>query len=489
MRYVFITPDSVVDSSTGETLELDQLERVLLQRPGGVIAGNNLYSTLARLIPMIKMDQGWSGTLKLQKKKRLKSNRIGGVVYFTRLTYRFPKERYLGTRYRPGSIKWVILNLELFHETTDIQGSTRALVHLANSRGITTRDSPGSFGGALLRASPQWEKGRNPAPWFISDKARNYLPGNYYALRQDYRTKRIPNAYYLDQKSSHHTIAATTPLPNPAFLRARGFHRAVQHARYPVWIKGEDIDRLLRIHTGLICASVECDPIPKHMKHLYPPWANIRGKHISWIWTPELRLLDEWVRVEHISCGLTGFKIDPVLFEFANWSLNYLSKNSHPAVKPALLAAYGLLGVNSDRDVEKYSVSGRPKPEYAEDVKLPLIGDCHRSVVRNTRISSIQNVVARGVIEAETRTRSIEYARQLESQGIHVSQIYADGLIAVSDCLPFVPSNWRVAGALTNVYAPSPNTIHSDQMTRTPGIPSGRRTVNISQVGVKNTDQ
>jgi hypothetical protein len=89
------------------------------------------------------------------------------------------------------------------------------------------------------------------------------------------------------------------------------------------------------------------------------------------------------------------------------------------------------------------------------------------------------NRLARGVIEAETRTRSIEYARELESQGIHVSQIYADGLIAVTDHLPFVPNNWRVAGALTDVHSSSPNTIHSNEITRTPGVPSGRRAVKI----------
>jgi hypothetical protein len=479
MRYIFITSDGVVDSMTGETLDLERLEKVLLKKPGGIIAGNNLYPILSRLMPMIKSDSGWTGTLKLQQKKRLKTNRIGGVIYFTRLTYRFPKERYLGTRFRPGAIKWLVMNLELFHETTDIQGSTRALVHLADSRGIAPRDSPGSFGGALLRASPEWKKGRNPAPWFISEKARNYLPGNYYSLRQGYRTRRIPNAYYLDQKSSHHTIASTVPLPHPAFLRARGRLRAVESGEYPIWIKGENVDRILKLHTGLLCATVECDPIPKPMQHLYPPWAKIRGKHVAWIWTPELRLLDEWIRVEHVSCALTSYKIDPVLFEFANWSMTYLSENKHPAVKPALLAAYGLLGIKSDRDVEKYYISGRPKPPHAEDVQLPLIGDCHRSVVRNTRISSIQNVVARGVIEAETRTRSIEYARELELQEIHVSQIYADGLIAVTDHLPFVPNNWRVAGALTDIYAPHANTIHSNEMTRTPGIPSGRRSVTI----------
>jgi hypothetical protein len=171
--------------------------------------------------------------------------------------------------------------------------------------------------------------------------------------------------------------------------------------------------------------------------------------------------------------------MDPVLYEFAMWSLSQLTKYKHPAIKPALLAAYGLLGVKSDGEIERYSISGRPKPPYAEEVQLPLVGECHRSTVKNTRISTIQNVVARGVIEAETRTRSIEYARYLEATGIHVSQIYADGIIAVTDNMPFLPECWRIAGELTDVRSPSPNTIISKEITRTPGIPGGRRSVTI----------
>jgi hypothetical protein len=487
MRYIFITPDGVVDSLSDEVLDINHLETVLLQRPGGVIAGNNMYPVLARLVPMIKADHGWSAGLKLQQKRKVKTSRVGGIVYFTRLTYRFAKERKNGKRYRPGSIKWLVLNLELFHETDDIEGSARALVGIADRRGITPRHSPGSFGGALLRASPEWEKGRNPAPWFISEKARQYLPGNYYAVRHGYRMRTLERAYYLDQKSSHHTIASTIALPHPAFLHARGRLRAVERGRHPDWIKGENVERIFTGHTGLLCAVVECDTIPSSQEHLYPPWAKKSGTHISWIWTPELRLLDRRVRLRWISCAFTSFKIDPVLLEFAEWSLKQLADHKHPAIKPALLAAYGLLGLRADREVERYSVSGRPKPPHAEECSLPLIGTVHRSLVKNTRVSSIQNVVARGVIEAETRTRSIEYARSLEATGIHVSQIYADGLIVVTDSLPFVPKYWRVAAELTEVKSSSPNTILSNELVRVPGIPGGRRKVEIANQDRRRT--
>ena len=483
MRYVFVTPHGIIDSRTGETLDTERhLERVLCERPGGVIAGNNLYPVLSRIVPMVRSDHGWSAQLKLQQKRKPKTGRVGGVIYFTHLSYRFANERKHGKRFRPGAVKWLVLNLELFCETDDVAGAAKALVSLADRRGIKPRYSPGSFGGALLRASSQWEKGRSPAPWFISEKARNHLPGNMYALRYGYRMRTIPRAYYLDQKSSHHTIASTIPLPHPAYLRARGRLRQVEAGKHPPWIKGDNVKTFLSRHIGLLCARVECDYIPPTQQHLYPPWCSKRGQRDLWIWTPELRLFDRRIRLRWITAALTSYKLDPVLLEYAEWALSQLERSDkHPAIKAALLASYGVLAVKSFGDVERYSLSGRPKPPRAEIVTLPLVGDSYRSTVAHTRVSAVQNVIARGVIESETRTRSIEYARELESQGIKVSQIYADGIIAITDHMPFLPKYWRVAGELTDVHSPSPNTIFSREMTRTPGIPSGRRETRIEQ--------
>lgn len=480
MRIICVTKSSVIDSETGESFSLELLELTLHSKPGGVIVGRNLFPVLATLVPMVKMDYGWTASVKLQQKKKHKTNRIGGTIYFTKLSYRFPKERANGKRYRPGSIKWTVLNLELFTETSDdeILIAATSLIDIANKREIMVRDSPGSFGGAMLRASPNWKKGRAPAPWFISDNARRHLPGNYYALRNNRRLYPVDRAYYLDQKSSHHNIALSQVIPHPQFLRCRGFSRAVEDLKFPPWIT--DIN-LLSNQVGLMCAMVECDIIPPSQDHLYPDWCKIRGKNIAWIWTPELLLLDRKVRLRWISCAYTSFLDDPAISEYAEWALRVLQEKKHSAIKPALLAPYGLLGINSNRNIEKYTVTGRPRPTRAETVKMPLIGECYRSTIVSKRVSPIQNVVARGVIESWTRTRSILVARDLESQGIEVSQIYADGVIAVTDSLPFIPNGWRVAGELTDVWSPHPNTIIAKELVRTPGIPSGRRTARIEQ--------
>jgi hypothetical protein len=475
MRYLFVTPQGVIDTLTGELSQRPTIEQLMRERPGGVIAGRNLYPLLAPLMQDMRRDVGWTAAIVTQKKRQDK-DRVGGVIYFSHLYYRHAKIRSNGVRYRPASIKWLVLNLELFCETTDIEDAARALVELAERRGIRPRYSPGSFGGAMLRASKEWEKGRHAAPRFISEIAREHLPGNYYQLRSGYRS--TPRAYYLDQQSSHHTIAATCALCHPHFVHARGRLRAVEREKYPPWIKTERLD-ILSEHIGLLQATVECDRIPHQLLHLYPPWARNYGTQQVWIWTPELRLLDRRVRLRWVSAGLTCVRSDPALREYANWALDVLSRDKRPAIKPALLAAYGMLGVRTTTEIERYSVHGRKKPPRAEVCRLPLIDGVYRSTIQTKRTPVIQNVVARGLIEAETRTRSIELARQLETEGFPVVQIYADGLLTTAEQLPFLPSGWRIAGELTHVSAPHANSILSDEIVRLPGIPNGRRTQKI----------
>jgi hypothetical protein len=90
-------------------------------------------------------------------------------------------------------------------------------------------------------------------------------------------------------------------------------------------------------------------------------------------------------------------------------------------------------------------------------------------------------VIARGVIEAECLTRTIEMARKLESEGHEVVHLYADGLLTTAEQLPFLPEGWRVQATLTDVTSPHPNSLISREIIRMPGIPNGRRTAYIRE--------
>lgn len=474
-RYLLVAGEGTVDTVTGEIVDI--CADVLLRGGGGgVIAGRNLYPVLAPVVDHLREDRGWTIRIHAQEQRTSDPKRPRGIIYISHLIYRFPKNQVGSSRggaarySRRPSVKWLVLNLELFTESHDIAASAKALVQLARRRGVGPRYSPGSLGSALLRASPAWEQLRRPAPWFISEKARTQLPGNYYARRHGYR--KVSHAYYLDQRSSHHTIASQIVLPHPGYLRARGRFRAVEAGRSPGCY--DDYDILSR-HVGLLVVNLQCGHLPANAVHLYPEWARDPGIHQRWIWTPELRLLDERVRISSISAALTSIQPDLALREYANWALRQLSVPHDPIIKPTLLAAYGMLAVRSDRPLRLYESHGRQQPRGSDLISLPLLDRVFRSTINRRRVPGIQNVVARGVIEAEVKTRSIELARRLEAEGIHAVHIYADGIIARTDQLPFLPPDWRVITALRNVSSPAPHAILSDELVRLPGIPNGRR--------------
>lgn len=482
MRYLFVKDNGIFNYDTGELhdkLELDSL----MQQGDGIIAGRNLYPLLCGLEEGIRKDEGW--TMRAHGPQRKETDKhVSGMVYFSRITYRPAKKGRRHNRRRPPAIKWLVLNLELFTEHTDTEAATFALMQLAVERGVKLRYSPGTIGSSLIRASPEWKKGRNPAPWFISESTRELLPGNLYSLRRGFKWEE--RGLYLDQSRSHHTIAATVPLPDPSTLHRRGSRKCSEWKKgdFPLgatpWLKGTDLLTLLH-HMGVILVKIKVNNIAAHRLHLYPRWAQRPGTRYEWIWMPELRLLDNRAtlcRPHEVFAGYTSVSMDPVLREYGEWCLSQLERpGQHPVVKPALHAAYGMLAVRRYDSFVSYTVHGRGKPPRAEDCRFPLLdGPVYRSTVERRHVPALQNVVARGVIEAEMNTRSLELARTLEAQGIKVLQIYADGIIIKGEHPPLLPGGWRVSFGLDNLRARTPNSVISDNLVKLPGVPNGRRT-------------
>jgi hypothetical protein len=233
----------------------------------------------------------------------------------------------------------------------------------------------------------------------------------------------------------------------------------------------------LHNHIGVIIATVEVHYIPPSKIHLYPAWCRTPGNKQVWIWTPELRLFDRYVELRRVSASLTSHVADPVLSEYGQWCKQEIQINKHRAIKPAMLAAYGMLAVRSRDNFTVHSVHGRAKPPRSRDIQFPLVnGIVYQSTVERKRTPVIQNVVARGVIEAETAVRSLELARTMEAQKIQVLQIYADGIIVKTDQVPLLPPEWRIACSLNELRAGAPNQVLSKNLLKLPGIPNGRRT-------------
>ncbi len=463
------------------------------------VAGVNLFPVLAEMNNLMQNSvRGWKMRITNRKRKvylRNGKQMVGGSFFVDYLSVRSKDE---GQRHRPTK-KIEVVNLELFSERppdTPIEqlSMTLALLEVCRLRGVKLRGTRGGTGGALLKASEHWEKGRHAAPKFVNDAARKVLPGNFYSIGRRKSVETIPFCYYVDQDASHHSIASAIPIPHPHFIRARGKYKQALKGENRRWcdpgtpvgqeyLKGEQV--------GAILAKVRVGHLPPKESHLYPPWAQKgQGTYYVWLWTPELRLFHSGSRIELDSfvAAFSACTRDPVIPEYAKWSLNYLRENRGSAAytKSTLLSAYGMLAFNSSGGKPTYRYWGGSEFQNRRTV-IPLAGEVleRKLQIPDTVQFTTVNVIARGLIEAETRTRSIEYAKELHTLGFEVPQIYADGILVASHQLPFIRQGWRISHELTRVYLPRPNIILSDQIRKLPGTPKSEDEMLWEDIRVK----
>jgi hypothetical protein len=405
---------------------------------------------------------------------------VFGVFMVDYLSFRISPSHYAGNKSHTfPTIRWDVINLEVFMkppptEINEQWQAAKALLQLCDARGVSFRASRGSLSTALLKASPFWDnKERTPAPRFVNNIARDHLPGNHYSVSDvEIPFGGMEHCYYIDQTSAHHKIASQIAIPHPCHIRARGYFRqALENNHFKAWLK-----TLPKYHNGLFLCGIELSTIPTKKKYLYPKEIALLkpGFHHIWLWSPEIRLLegDHLVQLRYVVCGLSTDKHDMAITEYAHFAMEQLeSPENKPYIKTLLLAAYGMLAFNPT-GYKSYRYWGGNDQSRGQVVEIPEAGLVREVCVTLPDFVQIKttNVCARGMIEAETRTRSLLYARELVKQGYHVAQIYADGLVVETDHLPFIPEGWRITHSLTNVMIPRPNAIISDQMTKLPGI-------------------
>lgn len=487
MTTLVIHGDKYLDTTTGIHRNLSYLPSALLDGDGGYISGANLFETLASLNTIMAGVPRWRMSVTVaQRRAYIQPGKIAlsGTFQVSYMSFRLPGFHSGGTRKREQSgVRWDVLNLETFMDPIGFTlkekvEASLALLTLCESRGVTIGRSRGSLARKLLRASPMWkcledEQGqRRPAPKWINDEARKHSPGNHYSISNKIRKAvSIPHCYYIDQTSAHHSIVSQIVLPHPNHIRGRGFTKeALLQGHYPKWT-----EQVPNGHVGLFCCHVEIMQIPISLKHLYPKWVTQRepGHHVVWLYTPDLRLLenDHLVKLLYLTCGFSTTDNDPALTEYAGWSMERLARPDKKYTKATLLAAYGMLQFNPI-GWKSYRYWGGTEQSRGTPIEVPVAG-----IMKEVTVSfpdwvqlDTTNVCARGMIESETRTRSLEYARELHHSGYHVVQIYADALVVETDHLPFTPPGWRVDKSLTNVLIPAVNSIISDQMVKRPGM-------------------
>lgn len=462
---------------TGDAISL--IAGVLLDQEvtQSFIAGIELFDLMAKLNVLMEKEPGWR--MRFTNRKRYAYTQDGRKIIAGRFFCDYFAIDQKITRNQRAERKRVdVINLDLLrekppHDPVEQMEMSLAILELCENRGVKFRGTRGAIANAMLKVSPHWEKKRYAAPKFINDMARPYLPGNFYALSWNVTQKQVrkyPHCYYIDQTSSHHSIAREIVLPHPQHIHARGKYSTQEG----LWCKPDSPmgETLMRTHHGLFLCKVHVGTVGPSMEHLYPPWALKRGNHYRWIWSPEFRLFqnDHRLQLEGFTCALSGTIQDLVLPEYAEFALREIAEQPRAGYKKGvLLAAYGMLAFNAAGHTIYRYWGGNTSRNRCEIPLAGTVGESRVKIPSHVQISTV-NVIARGLIESETRTRSIEYARELNQMGLHIPQIYADGLLVESDYLPFVREGWRISHSLTNVHIPRSNAILSDQIVKLPGV-------------------
>jgi hypothetical protein len=171
------------------------------------------------------------------------------------------------------------------------------------------------------------------------------------------------------------------------------------------------------------------------------------GLQNVFLYSNELPLARELgVEIRHVSYAWTSPDTDKGLTKYAQWArdeVNHMPR--HKAwIKPTLLSAYGILGARP-RQIEMAFW----RSESGEDFRY-LLGPTPITMKKLRTSKEIQPVIAntihRGMIEAQTRTLSIELARQLEREEHNVLGIHADAILVRDEDqqFPLLSPPWRI---------------------------------------------
>lgn len=334
----------------------------------------------------------------------------------------------------------------------------------------------GGVAAQLLRHPDFYPADRRKAPTATNEKTRPHLPGNHYELRAEL-DRIYGGALYIDQADAHHFAAESIALPHADDLYAQGrFHQLDGEP----WLRPErpGWDSVLSSH-GLFHACLEVPPIVANGRYIPPALHTPGPAQRRYVFSNELpELLALGARIRWISAAWTSHQADEGIRKYAEWAKREIQlwPDQKPWLKPTLLASYGILAAKPRRlTLAFWQATG------GEEETWPVASDqVDVKVTRTKRAmqSPIANVIQRGMIEAETRRRSLSLARLLEEKhGREVLSVYADAVI-VRDRkgdppgLPLLPEPWRVKDRLSMLRFYSPQAFVSDQIRRLPGVSS-----------------
>ena len=349
-------------------------------------------------------------------------------------------------------------------------GSVRKWMRKNKLRFTVTR---GGLAAQLLRDKRFYPENRRKVPGVTNEKARNAMPGNFYAMDERAVGKPLAGVYVIDQQNAHHYAAETVSLPDANTLFVRGRFASLSDEPF---VRDKKIGfKNLMGELGLFRCRVY---VPKTIYGLLPHWALTPGLHNIFVYSNELDLLKELgIEIRHVSYAWTSPHHDVGLSQYAQWAQREVKQNPEHKrwLKPTLLSAYGILGARPRIMESAFWKSERGTPYRYLLGPTPIM--MNRNRTSKQLQPSIANTIHRGMIEAETRKLSIRMARQLEDEGHTVIAIHADAVLVrdKNQQLPLLPPPWRVKDRLTNFQALDNVSYKSDMVDVLPGRKHGKR--------------
>lgn len=329
---------------------------------------------------------------------------------------------------------------------TELRSWAEDVISFCRDNDLPIRPTSAGIAGLLLRDRRFWPELRRKIPTATNERLRDTLPGNYY--RANCLVGWPYKALYVDQVAAHHAVATELAFPHADYLYGRGFFDD-DNDNDP-WITPDDPEYPEIIGSPGVVRAVVSIPHRRLGPFPHPIEELGSGDHVVKIYTSEIDFLAErGIKIRHLSASWTAPIADPGLNAYARWSLDQL-RAADPArlqwLKPLLLSAYGLLAARPRKLQTAYRVGSGP------EVSIGATGPIGRlRTARSETQIPIANVIARGMIEAEVRRRSLQLADQLLHAGKEVLSIYADGILFVGDPI-LLPPGWEIEGRSERLY-------------------------------------
>jgi hypothetical protein len=472
--------DEIFVERTGETLPFAALPVLIATHPSSIVVSSNVGALVKVLDDEWDADPAWQFRLtpvtsEIYAPNRVKTRTVTKrtVVSFFGFTrgrnnnlYHFPLEpdAFVGRtihELRPGNDPRVI---KLYEWASDVR-------FFLQENDLLIRPTTGGIAGQLLRDKRFYDEARRKVPKATNDKARDQLPGNYYRLFVPER--KTFDATYLDQKSAHHSCALGIAFPDANSLFAKGHFQAPAE-KIMARAGTKRFERLIREY-GLFLVNLSCpDPSPA----TFPlPCMEEPGTHAAWVFSNELPyILECGGKVLSIIAQWTSAKAERGMNRYAEWSLAELAESDDMRkawLKPLLHSTYGILAARP-KPIE----FGYKRAKNGIDKRYPVGGGVVHVKARVTNGDHempTASVIHRGMIEAETRLRSIRLAKQFHRHGMQVLAIYADSIFVSPNGkkMPLIDTRWHVKGELSRLQFFSSTSFTSDVLTKLPGIPRG----------------